>query len=192
MSALTLTFDEMMAQWRLRAFPEAVNDGCSVTRCDGIDLDAHLRARMQAWYDNLLRTAPVEHLAPVDIAADVEVSLLPDGTGWFTLPEGAIRLTRLLMPGWTSPALIIPDDTLPGASLQLSGRQRSDHRAPVAILSGRTVRVCSPAPSTLPARADALLSTSNPLRPLTCLVVLDTPGLYRLDSLALSTIPLLL
>lgn len=41
MSALTLDLDGMMAEWRLRAFPEAVNSGCDVMRFDGIDLDAH-------------------------------------------------------------------------------------------------------------------------------------------------------
>ncbi|WP_295729130.1 hypothetical protein [uncultured Muribaculum sp.] len=181
MPILTLTLEEMMSAWRLRAFPEAVNDGCVITRCDGIDLDAHLQARMQAWYDALLRDATLDMLAPVDISADVEVDILSDGTGWFTLPDEAVRLVSLMMPGWSAPALIIPDATLPGASLQLSGRQRSDHRVPVAVVDGRTVRVCSPPPT-----------TRKSLRPLSCLAILDTPGLYRLHSRALSTIPLLL
>lgn len=183
MPVLNLTTAEMMSAWRLRAFPEAVNDGCVITRCDGIDLEAHLQARMQAWYDDLLRNAPFDMLAPVDISADVEVDILPDGTGRFTLPDEAVRLVALMMPGWSAPALIIPDGTLPGASLQLSGRQRSDYRAPVAIVTGRTVRVCSPAPSAPPLGS---------VRPLSCLAILDTPGLYRLHSRALSTISLII
>lgn len=179
MSALTLDLDGMMAEWRLRAFPEAVNSGCDVMRFDGIDLDAHLQTRMQAWYDNLIRTAPLEILAPVDIAARVEVEILSDGTGWFLLPDDVVRLSCLLLPGWSSPALIIPDGTLPGASLQLSGRQRSDHRTPVAVVTGRAVRVCSPAPTASP---------GSTVRPLSCHAVTDSPGIYRIDSLALSTI----
>lgn len=179
MSALTLDIDGMMAEWRLRAFPEAVNSGCDVVRFDGIDLSAHLQARMQAWYDNLIRTAPIEMLAPVDISADVEVEILPDGTGWFLLPDNVVRLSFLLLPGWNCPALIIPDGTLPGASLQLSGRQRSDHRAPVAAVTGRAVRVCSPAQAS---------DSGGTVRPLSCLAVTDSPGVYRIDSLALSTI----
>ncbi|WP_289679578.1 hypothetical protein, partial [Muribaculum intestinale] len=75
--------------------------------------------------------------------------------------------------------LIIPDGTIPGASLQLSGRQRSDHRTPVAVVTGRAVRVCSPAPTASP---------GSTVRPLSCHAVTDSPGIYRIDSLALSTI----
>lgn len=183
MSQLLLTPDEMMAQWRLRAFPEEVNADCTATRYDGIDLDAHLRARMQAWYDNLLLTAPAHMLAPVDIAADVALSQLPDGSGWFRLPDDAVRLTYLMMPGWLAPALIV-DATLPGASLQLSGRQRSDYRAPVAVVDGRLVRVFSPA-------KPSLFDDADPLRPTSCLVVVDAPDVYRLDSRALATIQMI-
>lgn len=126
MSALTLDLDGMMAEWRLRAFPEAVNSGCDVMRFDGIDLDAHLQTRMQAWYDNLIRTAPLEMLAPVDIAARVEVEILSDGTGWFLLPDDVVRLSCLLLPGWSSPALIIPDGLSPGRRCSFrAGRGRT-------------------------------------------------------------------
>jgi hypothetical protein len=178
MSALHYTPDEMMAQWRLRAFPETILANCSVTRHDGIDLDAHLMARMRAWYVDLIYNAPSELLAPVDIADRIDVQMLPDGTAQFILPDDAVRLVRLLLPGWKAPAMIIADDTLPGAVLQLSGRQRSDNRAPVAVVSGKTVHVCSPTPG---------LSAV----PLECLAVVDTPDLYHLDERALSTIKLL-
>lgn len=183
MSKLQLSPDEMMAQWRLRAFPEEVNADCTAVRYDGIDLDAHLRARMQAWYDDLLHCAPVGLLAPVDIAADITVSMLPDGSGWFRLPDNAVRLTYLMMPGWLAPALIV-DAALPGAALQLSGRQRSDYRAPVAVVDEKIVRVFSPA-------AAGLFDDADPLRPISCMAVVDMPDLYRLDSRALSTIQMI-
>jgi hypothetical protein len=178
MSALHYTPDEMMAQWRLRAFPETINANCTVTRHDGIDLDAHLKARMRAWYVDLIYNAPSELLAPVDIADKIDLQMLPDGTATFTLPDEAVRLTGLLLPGWTAPALILADDTMPGAALQLSGHQRSNSHAPVAVVSGKTVHVYSPAPG-------------QSATPLQCLAVVDTPDLYHIDERALATIKLL-
>ena len=175
MSALHLTKDEMMAEWRLRALPDAANAHCTITIYDGLDIETHLLARMRTWYVDLIHNAPPELLAPVDIAGEISIQNASDGSGWFSLPKNAIRLSSLRLEGWPSGALIIHDASAPGASLQLSGRQRSDHRSPVAVVDGTTLMIFNPAPEAS-------------LIPLECTAIVDTPDMYHIDERALSTI----
>lgn len=175
MAKLHLTHDEMTHEWRLRAFPDTALSGATVTRHDGIDLEGYLSARMRAWYVDLLHNAPPELLAPVEISAEIDITALPDGSAELLLPPEAVRLTRLIMPGWRGPAHIVTDPSSPTASLLLSGRLRPSLSAPIALVNGSTVRVFSPTPG-------------SPLKAVEAWAVVDTPNLYHLDELALATI----
>lgn len=57
---ITLTRQEMLAQWKLRRALEPLRADCTAQRNDGIDLDRYLTEEMRSWYLRMLDTAPVE------------------------------------------------------------------------------------------------------------------------------------
>lgn len=164
---MQLTESQLMDEWAVRSFPEHVADGYRMERVDGIDADAVMKARMNDWYRNLLRNAPIDLLYPLDIADRCVIS--PDG--YLTLPEGTLRVVEIRMDGWTGVPVITCNSRSKIAMLQQSRYTCGTPRSPVAIISGNRVGL-------YPA-AGALSSLK---------AVVDMPGIYALDSAAFETI----
>ncbi len=76
---LLLTEAQLLKEWQLRSFPEPMNSGCTVGQTGGVDMSEYMSARMNDWYRTMLADAPVEMLAPVDVASRVRPELTADG-----------------------------------------------------------------------------------------------------------------
>lgn len=175
---LTLSRAQLLEQWRLRAFPEPMNEGSAVTPIDGIDMDAFLEAAALDWYRHLLHTAFPAMLNPHDYAA--EITPVPDGDGAMRidLPDSTVRVLAVRLSCWNADAEIVTDKASPAALRQLSKFTRSGPDAPVAVWTpGSTSVFLYPAPDD---GKEASLSKA--------LLVVDTPDTFRLDSAAFTTI----
>lgn len=170
---LHLTEAQLLQEWRLRHFPEALNAGCAVTAGSGYDLDAILLARMRDWYSRLLAEGAPEMLAPVEIGDRLTLRPMADGSAAVTLPDSVARVMAVDMEGWKSPALIVADPAGRTALLQRSPYTRGGTSAPVAVIDGREMRLYTPPPG------GGRLSVT---------AITDDGTTYHLDSAALSTI----
>ena len=171
MTKLHLTRAQLLKEWRLRAFPEPVNDAAAgITRIDGIDLDALLEARMDDWYAQLLDSAPLNMLAPVEMADTLEVSgSTPDGGLRYRLPEGFKRLVHIALQNEYRSARILTD----AAARLYDPRRRIVDDTPVALVDGGILTVYPG----LPLRA--------------AMMICDTgDGMYHIDAAALADIKL--
>lgn len=166
----------MMRMWRIRAFPEPVNSGCSVTRHDGIDLDLWLAAKLDDWYYDLLRSAPPALLAPVEIASSLTVGILPDRSASVRIPDSVVRVLSIRLEGWMRPALVVSDPASRMAVLQRSVYSRGGVNAPVAVAFPGELRLYS-----VPDHMDSAVVAS-------AMAVVHTPGTYHIDSAALATV----
>lgn len=174
---LILTKAQLLKEWRLRSFPEPDGCGCTVVQTGGADLRAYLEARMDDWYRALLAEAPVEMLAPVDMAGRVSASLMADGAVSIVLPAEVVRVVSLTLDGLGRVTLI---HDLAGASAIGMRRNRIDcrgvRRGAVAVVREGAVDVYPAEPCTSAPRVVSLMA------------VVDVPGEYRLDSRALGLI----
>ena len=177
---LSLTRAQLLQQWRLRAFPEPMNDGGAVSSIDGIDMDAWLEAAMTDWYLGLLRSAPVELLYPQEYAGQIVPRQASGGAVLLTLPDTAVRPVALRMRGWNADAEIVTDTQSPTAVRQLCALTRAGIDAPVAVWQpgSRTVMLYPLPPS---ADADGLAMEKAG-------IVVDIPDTFMLDSAAFATI----
>lgn len=164
---LHLTRAQLLHEWRLRAFPEPVNDAATgVTRNDGINLDALVEARCEDWYHHLLAFGPTELLAPVDMADTL--TPLPDGIDGsrrYRLPEGLRRVVEI--KAGNHPARVLYDAA---ARLFDPGMLLFDP-TPVALVDNDTLTLYAPAP------LDSALMVCH-----------TTDGLYHLDAAAFDTV----
>ncbi len=134
---LHLTEAQLLHEWQLRAFPEPVNSGCVITRDDGVDLDALLRARMLDWYRRLLHEAPFDMLAPVTLTLSLTVDR--DGVGRAALPDSVVRVAEVAVGGCR--AELVTDSRSRKARLQQSPYTRAAASNPVAVLDGRRIDI---------------------------------------------------
>lgn len=178
---LHLNETQMLKEWHLRAFPEEVNSGCTIERHYGIDMDAYLKAAMNDWYRRMLHDPEAVHmLAPVNIADEVEdvrVGEANPSTGLspcrIILPEGTIRVLRVMVDGWrTEAAIVDPSHYLARACR--SPFPPGGVYAPVAVVDGNRLTLYS-----VPSRPTEITEI---------IAVIDTPGIYHIDSAALATI----
>ncbi len=169
MTKLHLTRAQLLEQWRLRAFPEPVNDAAvGITRIDGIDLDALLEARMDDWYSQLLNNAPLNLLAPVDMADRMEVcGSTPCGALRYQIPSGFKHLVHMALQGDHRPARILTD----AAARLYDPRRRIVDDTPTVLVDGDILTVYP----------------GLPLR--SAMMICDTgDGMYHIDSAALADI----
>lgn len=173
---VTLTQEEMLAQWKLRRYLEPLRDDCSAVRADGIGLDRYLTVEMRRWYVDMMSTATVQFTGWTDIADDVALRLLPDGSGEITLPANCLRVVDVTLDGWQRPATVITDPESAVALRQLSRFTRGGSVRPVAVVNGPALRLYTPPPG----RRPAILS-------LRC-VILPDEGKFIMDERALGLI----
>ncbi|MDE6496398.1 MAG: hypothetical protein K2L30_09215 [Duncaniella sp.] len=170
----TLSQPEMIARWRLHRYHEPLRNDCSVTRTDGIDLDSIIVTEMEAWYFNLLDTAPPDLLVTADISSEVAMSRDSDGVARIPLPTGVRRVIEVGVSSWPCPAQIVTDPHSATARRQRHKFTRAGSSSPVAIHSGGVLTLYS-----VPQRG----------RLTTLTVVRDPePGTYPLDTRALALI----
>lgn len=178
---LHLNETQMLKEWHLRAFPEVVNSGCTIERHYGIDMDAYIKAAMNDWYRRLLHDPEAVHLlAPVNIADEVEEVRVEEANPYtglspcrILLPEGIVRVLRVMVEGWHTDAVIVD------SAHHLTRACRSPFPpggvySPVAVTDGNIL---------------TLYSVSSRSPEITEIIaVIDTPGIYHVDSAALGTI----
>ncbi len=165
---LRLTKAQLLKEWRLRSFPEPDGCGCTVEQTGGADLTAYIEARMDDWYRRLLAGAPVEMLAPVDVARQASVTLSADGAvARIRLPDEAVRVVSLAVEGFGRVALIHDPAGAPAISRG---------RGVVAVVGDGYVDLYPPEPFSSVPRIASLRA------------VVDVAGEYRLDSMALGLI----
>ncbi len=173
---LLLTKAQLLEEWQLRSFPEPVNSGCSVVQTGGVDIDNYMSARMDDWYSNLLASASLDLLAPVEMCDGISATLYPDGTARFQLPEEVVRVVSMSLDG-LGPIPVVTD--LRGVAAFSSGsvhRYRSSGQRAVALIDGDEVCIRPRIPFTV---APAIVSLK---------AIVDVEGEYRLDSKALALI----
>ncbi|MDE6490780.1 MAG: hypothetical protein K2L49_06440 [Muribaculaceae bacterium] len=146
---ITYTSQQMLEEWKLRRAIGPMRADCTVTRSDGIDLDALLTAEMRGWYLRLLDTAPPEMLAPEDISALVEITIdSTTGALIVILPPQCRRVIEVKLKGWTTPAAPRqPDRYL--SRLTANPFTSPDIHRPVAIAGYRSLTLL-PLTSALP------------------------------------------
>lgn len=185
---ITLTKDEMLAQWRLRAAIDPSRTDCQITaEYDGLDLDALLLARIDQWYDRLLNTAPLQYLC-VDTVdeKDIVASALPqDGRQSYLLPGGIVRLVGIRWQSGIETDIFDcrhPEKASPQALKAVKGLLNpytapEEHR-PLAVLAadGRNLEIWG-----------------VPERPMQALTAVTRPqnGTYTMDDSALALMPIL-
>ncbi len=173
---LTLTRSEMLACWRLHSGYDIPHAGVTVTRTDGIDLDSILASRMDAWYTDLLLTAPLHHLSPVEKASDSLLSSVSGGGMRIHLGSSALRIASVRLSGWRAAARVLTDPSSPEALRQLHPFTRAGADSPVAVFdpSSRILRL-------YPCTSSDTLVTLK--------VIEQKPDVYTFDSSALALIP---
>ncbi len=178
---LHLNEAQMLKEWHLRSFPEEVNSGCTIERHYGIDMEAYLKAAMNDWYRRMLHDVDALHLlSAVDIADEVTEVLTGEVNPYtslspcrITLPDGVIRVLSVMVDGWHSPARVVDADH------HLARACRSPFPpgglySPVAVVDGSTLTLYS-----VPSETTSIKAIS---------AIVDTPGIYHIDSAALATI----
>lgn len=174
---LTLTRAQLLQQWRLRAFPEPMNEGSAVSTIDGIDIDAYFDAAMSDWYRTLLRSAPPELLYPQDYASRLVPVATSGGAVQLTLPDSAVRPVALRLRGWNADACIVTDPGMSVAVRQLCPLTRAGVDAPVAVwCPGSPAVMLYPAPDA----GELAMEKAE--------IIVDMPDTFRIDSAALATI----
>ena len=160
---MKLTHDEMLQLWKLVNAYEPLRADCTVTRSDGIDLDGLLTVEMQAWYDNLLDTAPIEMLCPHDISSRAILTININGHAEIELPADCRRLIEVKLSCWHRPAAIIAEPDAATINRQSSPFTRGGAMEPVALmLHGRLMLYSIPDGTTSIPRVERLIAVTKP------------------------------
>lgn len=147
---ITYTSQLMLEEWKLRRAIGPLRADCTVTRSDGIDLDALLTAEMRGWYLRLLDTAPAEMLAPEDISARVSVTVGPgEDSLTVTLPPECRRVLWVRLKEWAEAATPQPADTLRNRRAA-NPYTRPDRHRPEVTVTGPATLTLRPATSAIP------------------------------------------
>lgn len=147
---ITYTSQQMLEEWKLRRAIGPLRADCTVTRSDGIDLDALLTAEMRGWYLRLLDTAPAEMLAPEDISARVSVAVGPDDDSLtVTLPPECRRVLWVRLKEWTEAATPQPTDSYKNRRAA-NPYTRPDRHCPTVTATGSGTLTLRPATSAIP------------------------------------------
>ena len=174
---ITLSSEEMLAQWKLRRGFEPLRSDCVITRSDGVDIDQLLRLEMRDWYLDLLCTAPVEMLATTNIANDIAVVVRDDGVGIVTLPESCRRIVEFQLDGWCRPAKIITNPHCQEALIQDNPYSRGGCEQPVVVLNGNRLFLYS-----LPSSTPKIVRAIAVMEPADGSYVLDERGMATIQN----------
>ncbi len=128
-----LTPSQMVALARELLLLQPPMGDCTITRTDGIDLDALLTTHLGRWYAQLLLTAPAEWLPVEDVAAQVTLDIDDYGVVTATPPSHCVRPLEWRLEGWhcSVTAFLKPDE--PDARLQLNPWTRAGVFLPAAM-----------------------------------------------------------
>lgn len=167
---LSLTRRQMLDRWMLmKGFLPARTDA-SVTRADGIDLEALMESEMRAWYLRMLDTAPPHLTGITDIASRVTLTLDTQGpAARVELPADCRRVVRFRLDGWHNDAILAAPDS-PEAQREDNRLTRGGMWHPVAVMwpgGILTTRALPPGPK----RIAVLTAITDP-----------GPDLYRFDE----------
>lgn len=167
----------MLALWKRRHFLEPLRNDCSVTRTDGVDLDAICIDQMRQWYVSLLANAPTEMLASTNIASTITPKRTSVNSLLLTLPDNVVRVTSVKLSSWQREAMLI-HSTSTRAKQQSNPFARGGIANPVAVLhANHTLELFSPGNDTTLPTVEQLLVISDPGK-----------EKYIFDELALTTI----
>ncbi len=138
---INLTRSQMLARWRLHRGYDIPHYDSETSRTDGIDLDEILSAEMDEWYSNLLRTAPLSRLVPVEKAGVVSVPGPGSAEMRLRLADTTVRIAGVRLSSWRYAATIVDDPASPQALRQLHPYTRATVSAPVAVFDpvGKTL-----------------------------------------------------
>lgn len=131
-----LTSQQMVALARELLLLQPAMSDCTITRTDGIDLDALLTKHLDSWYARLLLTAPAEWLPVEDVAAQVTLTIDADDVVTAVPPPHCVRPVEWRLEGWERgvTTFLSPDDH--AARLQLNPWTRAGVASPAAIDMG--------------------------------------------------------
>lgn len=115
-----LSQEEMIDLWLKRKGLAPLRLDCHIGRSDAVDLEAYALMEIEAWYDEVLRTAPVELLEPVDVADKAIISAGLNGSALVKMPAQVVRPVAVKLLSWNAPAEIVTPDH-PKAQLQTAG-----------------------------------------------------------------------
>lgn len=146
---LRLTQPEMLRQWRLLTLLEPLappESDVTITRTDGIDVDALCIARMRAWYLRMLDEAPVALLEVTDIAPLLTLHCLPEEDAFtIALPRSVRRVVGVRLSGWREPVVPLSPEAAQASALVSSNPYlRGGNCRPVVTLRDRTLHILSP------------------------------------------------
>ena len=86
----------MLELWRRHCGVEPLRLDSTVTRTDGVDIDALLTQQMRLWYVNLLATAPERWLSVSDVKSKCSVNFaVGDGMALISAPPSVVRVLRV-------------------------------------------------------------------------------------------------
>lgn len=165
----------MLALWRQLRYNEPIRNDAAVTRVDGVDRDRLHQVEMRNWYLNLLATGDLRYLKISDIATQVAVTSMGDGTGRVLLPEKCVRPLWVMLEGWDRAARVVEPDTLE-AEMQLNEFSRGGTVEPVAVHYPGQLRLYS-----------LVEGETQKLTALRC-VMEPEDGVYEMDESALESI----
>lgn len=162
---------QLLRAWRTLAGLEPVNNGCSISTFDAVDLDAVLSARLRQWYLELLDSADARYLGPpVDVSSD----LVLDGDV-VTFGPSVRSLLSIRLSSWQRDAVVLtPADAAGLIALCDNPYSAPGQHSPLAWLRSPRQLVVTPAPAT-----SSIVSAAGYADP--------GEDTYILDPIALST-----
>lgn len=208
---ITLTKEEMAAEWRRRQGIVTDFGGAAVSVSPSPDYDALLDSNIRAWYERLLLTADT-HLLPVEELKDEVKRVWQSGPGALTLeyPERGVRPVSVWMDGWAMPVAVFHSPLSARARLQEDALLRATPAAPVVVLNAdRTLALwgaldVTPMPVpwlTVEDRAEAAMQAADVAEPKPVapalqrrvvslkMVARPADGSFTIDESLLNTIP---
>ncbi len=166
----------MLVLWRQLRYNEPIRNDAAVTRVDGVDRDRLHQVEMRNWYLNLLATGDFRFLKISDIATQVAVTDMGDGTGRVLLPDKCVRPLWVTLDGWDRCARVVSPDSIE-AEMQLNEFSRGRTVEPIAVNYPGQLRLYS--------LIDGVTPKITSLR---CVMEPDD-GVYEFEDSALTTIP---
>lgn len=139
-----LSREEMLREWKRRKGMIPVSTSMlQVSRRDSESVDEMLLGEIDDWYAGLLATEAPEFLPVRDIAAEVEIKDMGDGSMVVELPDECLRPVSVRMSGWKRPARITEDYDGALARIQSSRYVSGKSCDPIAVKRGRRLTLYS-------------------------------------------------
>lgn len=131
----TYTEAQMLRYWKRRLgliapdTPEAAEALTDLT-----EMDRRLLDDIEAWYAELLRTAPAGDVPVEDLASEAVVLMRGEGVATVRLPDRGARVVEVMLEGWNNPLRIFAAPHSDLARLQRYVWTRGTPDDPAAIL----------------------------------------------------------